>query len=64
MNWVHPYFLGYSIMAGTATAALARHRGRRALLWFIFGTIAWFVAVPWLFSQNLDCPMDRPHHLV
>jgi hypothetical protein len=42
-----PWFV-FLICTGTATGALARSRGRSFLRWFIFGTVGWLVAIPWL----------------
>ena len=41
-------FLFFLICTGIATGSLARHRGRSFYPWFIFGALAWFVAIPWL----------------
>jgi apolipoprotein N-acyltransferase len=49
MNWGNPVFIGYCVLAGVATAALARRRGRAVAPWFIFGAVAWFIAIPWLY---------------
>jgi len=42
------YFSFFLICTGIATGSLARHRGRSFYPWFIFGALAWFVAIPWL----------------
>jgi hypothetical protein len=57
MNWEHPgYFAGFAALAGVATAALAHRRGRAAAPWFVFGVVAWFIAIPWLFLTKSRLP--------
>ena len=57
MNWTNPTSLiAFAVLTGVATAALARRRGRRVLPWFALGTVAWFIAVVWLFSTKSRLP--------
>ncbi|MEO6843344.1 MAG: hypothetical protein ABI192_21580 [Bradyrhizobium sp.] len=35
---------------------MARRRGRRIVPWFVFGALAWFVAIPWLFLTRSRLP--------
>ena len=48
MHWDPALLLVFAICTGTATGSFAHHRGRSFLPWFIFGALAWFVAIPWL----------------
>jgi hypothetical protein len=48
MHWNPALELAFLICTGIATGSLARHRGRSFYSWFIFGALAWFVAIPWL----------------
>jgi hypothetical protein len=57
MNWVNPaLFVAFAALTGVATAALARRRGRRILPWFVFGTVAWFIAILWLYLTKSRLP--------
>jgi hypothetical protein len=48
MHWDPAFLFVFAICTGAATGSLARHRGRSFFLWFVFGAVAWFVAIPWL----------------
>lgn len=48
MHWDPALLLAFLICTGTATGSLAWHRGRSFYPWFIFGALAWFIAIPWL----------------
>lgn len=57
MNWNNPdYLLGCELLGGIATAALAHRRGRAIAPWFIFGALAWVIAIPWLFLTKSLLP--------
>jgi hypothetical protein len=57
MNWVNPaLFVAFAALTGVATAALARRRGRNIVPWFVFGALAWFIAIPWLFLTRSQLP--------
>jgi hypothetical protein len=60
MNWANPaFFVAFAALTGVATAALARRRGRRIAPWFIFGAVAWFIAVPWLYLTKSRLPQGQ-----
>jgi hypothetical protein len=60
MNWANPaFFLEFAALTGVATAALARRRGRRIVPWFVFGAIAWFIAVIWLYVTKSRLPESQ-----
>lgn len=48
MHWDPALQLAFSICTGIATGSWARLRGRPFYLWFVFGALAWVVAIPWL----------------
>ena len=57
MHWNPALLSVFLICMGAAAGSLARHRGRSFYPWFIFGALAWFVAIPWLLftkSQRND----------
>jgi hypothetical protein len=58
MHWDPALLIVFLICTGTATGSLARHRGRSFYPWFVFGALAWFVAIPWLLFTKSQ-PNDR-----
>lgn len=48
MHWNPALLSAFLVCTGMATGSLARHRGRSTYPWFVFGAIAWAVAIPWL----------------
>jgi hypothetical protein len=58
MHWDPKLLLVFAICNGTATGSFARYRGRTFLRWFVFGTLGWFVAIPWLLLGKSQ-PNDR-----
>ena len=60
MNWQSPvFFVVFTMLAGVATAALAGRRGRAIAPWFIFGAVAWLIAIPWLYLTKSQLPAGQ-----